>query len=1407
MKVISLRSPPAELRPYLDDAKEGLTDALLNLAWQRVSGSGQEGKLVYGAKPSLRFVSGFLLPRFSEQQSDETSEIHLSTHGVDCQISARGSGALNIVVEFSIYVRSLPTWAELITPGNELFPNPPLRNETETHIRDIMRDRLPIALADESRKPEGERRHRRDIQQELYRALLAEHGVEISSEAWIAEEETIAEAEETERSARKQTDDGADEKSADRLVANRGRYIFLSDLAAQEVDIPQKWQRLPITLDPLTVDLESEEKRNEAVAEWIQKMRTAVRQAVSAWIDSAEGDAWAYRRATIRPSHFRNEETWNAFLAEQRKSKPPVDDLAPNLTGLSLLVQIEADLRDPARRNLRVMIENNSSEVASRQRHRYEHAIHQVVLEVDLPEDHHRPLKLDRVEPSYRFRDFLSYPAIGINCGVIESLVGNRVKLKTSWMPRYHQPRIVPSDITGVPTQFAVLAAEGFDPSCLNHFVDAYRAWIAHEKATLDPGRGADSQEEADREKEKFRDDLASYSREAERVELGIKLLTYSFTRFKADPSSNEAAPYRAWCLLNRTFDEVGAKRGIKGWRLFQVAFVLAHIPTISSRMAAYAKAPWFDPDFDEETATLLYFPTGGGKSEAFFGLLVFNLFLDRLRGKQLGVTALVRYPLRLLTLQQAQRLLSIVMQAEFVRRDARLGGAPFEIGFWVGSGNTPNKPDDPRLEPVPDRDDGKHKNDDRLGLDYQGVNESFNKIPKCPICDHATGLRRITTGGDPEIGIFCFNDSCGWNRTTGASQLPLLIIDRDIYRHAPSILLGVIDKLALIGQHPATINRVMGMFGFARWRERKSGRLVMPSRKMLKDGAAANDCEELAPAYKAGAEIFFDPFPSLIIQDEAHLLEESLGTFAGLFETMLEQLFLRAAQLLGPRVARSPFGQKPPRLAKIIAATATVSVPQQQFGALYQRKHMHFPYPGPSIYRSFYAVPATPVNSQRVGLGNGSARTPEIESPWMRIYSSIMTNGKNHTVTTVSVLAAYHLAISEIWVDLRDPARKNAAVERVLGALTPGTVLHAVHREAVSECAKHPFALANLLDLFRISLTYVTNKKGGDQVIDAFREEVAKVHKRHGRALPPFHTELISGGVDVAQIQDIMRKAEGNYGDDLPKLDDSLRNIVATSAISHGVDVDKFNAMFFAGMPSDIAEFIQASSRVGRAHVGFCLLIPTPHARRDRYIVETHDVFHRFLERMIAPPAITRWAASAHDRVLTSLFQAWLSGWAEQKLFIDQPDNQKTRAPVFETVGDVNKLITSGLPGAAKDFMEFSVMAIGVAGRGAAHLGAAPHGDFYDGCIRDLSKRLTDEFRTQYGTTRLGDFWDNSPVGQKPMMSLRDIDEAGKFIPALGFGRGIKGADDKVLVKEALKIVRRQSGRVSELDDEDGEG
>jgi hypothetical protein len=1412
MKLADLRDLPSNLASDITDAKEALVDALLNRVWQRCSGWGSEGSFVYGVKPSQRFVSGFLLPRFDELGvQDETSDIHISAHGLDFQVLSGAHGIVAVTVQLSIYIRVLPEWNELINPSLDIMPKPSIKRDIQLLITDATRQRLSLEFTDEMRKAQDSRKSRRTLQQQIYREELLKYGVRVSEDGIVATVESDVKSDSSLSADHVEGEDGT-EGADPGISAQKGQLVFDRDDSAQLVDIPQKWMRLQIEMTPFEFRLEEPGTIQAMASNWSQHLRRAIASIVKTWLEGTEGQRLAYRSGTVRPSNVKSETAWNAFLTTLRSAAPRLADLLPQLDDLGLTVALTPDLRDAARSNVRILLENNSRDAKKRQRDRFEHAVHQVSLKVTLPRAAHRSLRLDRVEPSYRFRQFLSYPAIGVNCGVSEQVQDDLLSLTTEWMPRYIQPRIVPNEIEGFPTDFATLSASGFDPNRLRPFIAAFEDWVTAQESQVDPADGTESDTDADRERMRFQKDIAAYRYEISRISLGIEILCSSFAAFQKDPSSRHAIPYCAWILLNETFKRAGAMRRISSWRLFQLAFVLAHLPTLSSRMKEYANEQWFDAASDEETATLLYFPTGGGKSEAFFGLLIYNLFLDRLRGKLVGITALVRYPLRLLTLQQAQRLLSLLIHAELVRLEARLSGRPFEIGFWVGSTNTPNRTDDPALSAIPLVCRFNEETDADLTTGYQEANKSFNKIPSCPLCSGVTALRRIKMPTAEEIIIVCQNQTSLWNERTSFQPLPFLIIDADIYRHAPSVLLGVIDKLALIGQHPSTIAKIVGMFGMSKWVECETGHLVSPSHHMLKDGPDKHQCETVAPAYANGRELFEDPFPSLVIQDEAHLLEESLGTFAGLFETTLEHLFRRLSTLLGDRVSRQPHRPEVPRLPKTIAATATVSVPQQQFAALYQRNFMQFPYPGTSIYQSFYAKPAVPANPVRHGLGGSSPLAPEIEAPWMRVYTSIMTNGRNHTVTTVVVLSAYHLAITELWEDLQNDHKRPQAISDLLNSLTQNGPLSGFHRTALAAvAASSPETLLSLVDLMRISLTYVTNKKGGDQVIEAFGEEVAKFHLRHGRRLEHLRSRLISGGIDVAEIQEIMRQAEAAPDEDgagILDLVSSLRSIVATSAISHGVDVDNFNAMFFAGMPNDIAEFIQASSRVGRTHVGFSLLIPTPHSRRDRYIVETHDIFHRFLERMIAAPAITRWAASAHDRVLASLFQTWLCGWVEQKLFIDADAAGKHHFPRFNNIGDVGRLIEGrDYPDAVKDFTDFAVEALGVRGRGIGAIGAAPQWAYYDDRIRNRAKDMIEQFRGQYSTTILSDYWKGPMVGTRPMLSLRDIDEAGHFELARRYGRGGKRLtseeQDRILTK-ALRIVRRQHTTVAELDPEE---
>ena len=310
----------------------------------------------------------------------------------------------------------------------------------------------------------------------------------------------------------------------------------------------------------------------------------------------------------------------------------------------------------------------------------------------------------------------------------------------------------------------------------------------------------------------------------------------------------------------------------------------------------------------------MLYFPTGGGKSEAFYGTLLFAMFLDRLRGKERGVTAFVRYPLRLLALQQGQRVLQLIAHAELVRLRSNVGQWPFEIGFWVGGTNTPNRYSQvPSIVPL--LDDDQHRDDARLEEGAAGLTDeerkaaqkyrefrlSYNKVPNCPVCGAETGLRRVHTDATAHrLGIVCFNNECDFNRQHGGSTpLPFLLTDDTIYERAPAVVLGTIDKMAMLGQHTATIRRLLGMFGLAR-AIGPSGHLHSPpiSRDLV-EVLHATGYQEVFPFFANGRRVFVDPFPSLIIQDEAHLLEESLGTFSGLFDTLLEQT-LREIDLFG---------------------------------------------------------------------------------------------------------------------------------------------------------------------------------------------------------------------------------------------------------------------------------------------------------------------------------------------------------------------------------------------------------------------------------------------------------------------------------------------------------------------------
>lgn len=1388
------RVDPAKLSTTL---KEAVVDSLLNMTFSRISGHGPDGEVLFGARPRTLLNSAFLLPHpLTKGAADEvTDPIQISAHGLDFQVAKNADGTVSVQPNLRLYVRVLPDASDIKRP--DCLLNFRLNDETKKSAQSAVKEALRIRWEEEATKGHTRRYEHPEwkaIEAGIRKMVLGEMGLPEDLRTLFSVE--AAQSDDSAVGADGAEDDGA----AEGVVLKEGASLALNDAHFKPLDVPHKWLRIPLIESlpkfefcPNDALATIQEKTSAASVE----LNASLARCLRAWADSEPGKLWCYRRgAKVHPSQYLN---WEKYLEHVRSKYP--EQALPRIE-LAWATKVSPDWLDPGRSNVHLSLENRSEGPKSAYDETDE-SVFQVHLDVTVGDGLHKRLKLGRVKPSYRYNRYLEYPAMGFNGGVQEpdnDQCTGPVLLRTTWAPRYVQPRILPKSYPRVDPNIRRLS-EPDGLSGLLRLGEELEQWFAGLDGAVDLEVGLDRNDAEGllNERRGFAEDKKQWRAEIDAVKAGFDILQASKQRWDTSKQRGQqqdegAIVYEAWLAMNETMANLmrqKVKDDSGAWRLFQIAFIVANIPTMASRTVAFKKH--FEKERDD-TVTLLYFATGGGKSEAFFGLLVFTLFFDRLRGKRTGVTAMLRYPLRLLTIQQAQRCSRVLAHAELLRRKYEVGGDAFSIGFWVGSGGSPNHHSDPGLDYIPDikKVDASQESEAHLettDANYRVQKQAWNKIPKCPFCGTSTALRLFAAAGGT-LGHVCTKLTCESN-DTGWTPLPFYICDTDIYDFAPSVLLGTVDKLALIGQSSRTLRRIYGMFGAAPWRHRETGRLFMPTEPIgFEGGPEAKGYEKLFPAYDDGVKRFFDPFPSLLIQDEAHLLDESLGTFAGLFESTLDAVFTEMAKPLHQLVAYEPDGQTR-RRAKVIAASATVSEPQRQLEHLYQRPvpAMQFPYPGQSLYESFYAAPSAPPIED--GPARSALDSVEERGRWSRVYAAFMTNGRPHTATTVSVLSNFHTVVSQLLLDLTsaDQVRMGAAKEQLLANLSP-TRLRALYADRVGDA--EPAALATLVDLHRIALTYVTNKKGGDQIMAAEFEETRKRHAERGLPITDLRTKLITGSVSQGEIQATVEEAQDRPppGMPFPPLAEALRSVIATSAISHGVDVEELNAMFFAGMPSDIAEYIQASSRVGRMHVGFVVLIPTPQRRRDRYIVEVFDSFHRFLERMVQPAAIDRWAGKAIERVLPSLIQAYLAGVLYVKDMTLAAPEGKNRVPDYSWIPTVTSKYSKE---ATKKPLVDGMCAFIENAIGLDNDEFAPGGrEHYQRVIRDKVHDLLGRWagdRLQAAESLQTYFKAQRSVMDRPMTSLRDVDEAGDI--HFG-GRDLNGKYlDGATAKRVMAFIR----------------
>lgn len=494
-----------------------------------------------------------------------------------------------------------------------------------------------------------------------------------------------------------------------------------------------------------------------------------------------------------------------------------------------------------------------------------------------------------------QYRDAFEF-AVGHNIStdaIVEE--GRCSKIKTTWIPEAEVERVAPSKIQNVELSMSALAslADGGDAKRkLAPFVSQYRTWIEEQRAKAPTS--------PDRRKTIARELLNRAEVAAKRIGQGIELLS-------------DEKILDAFRIANRAMGVQAARRlgnPDPSWRPFQLAFLLMNLKGIAE-----------PTDDDRGVVDLLFFPTGGGKTEAYLGLAAFTLVLRRLRNPGIGsagLTVLMRYTLRLLTLDQLGRASALICALELERqKDAdKLGDWPFEIALWVGRAATPNymgRKGDKQSETARTKTIA-FKNDDRK--------PSPIPLEECPWCGtkfRASSFSLIPNPDYPtDLRISCVNRDCDFSR---GNSLPIVAVDEPIYRRLPCFMIATVDKFAAM---PWT-GEVGGFFGRVE--------------RYDKDGFYG-PCDRVAGHPLPEGCL---PPPELIIQDELHLISGPLGTIAGLYETALDEL---SSRKMGEKSIRP----------KIVASTATVRRADSQIRALFNRQVDIFPPPGPDVRDSFFA-------------------------------------------------------------------------------------------------------------------------------------------------------------------------------------------------------------------------------------------------------------------------------------------------------------------------------------------------------------------------------------------------------------------------------------------------------------------
>jgi hypothetical protein len=493
--------------------------------------------------------------------------------------------------------------------------------------------------------------------------------------------------------------------------------------------------------------------------------------------------------------------------------------------------------------------------------------------------------------------------AVGHGCAADWELSADHAqRVMTEVMPVVEQPPILPREaLDGV--NLSMLGLAGADDADLlgscDRLAAAYAAWIDEQAAAIErlalgermTGAGKRHLDQCREALDRIRGGIRFLAGDAGAMD-AFRWMNRAMVEQRAHYGlSAEKARRRGWVKTTGAGFTPGRPYAAPDypltvrWRPFQLAFILMNLQGAAD--PAHAERALVD---------VIWFPTGGGKTEAYLGLAAWTMLRRRMEDPaDGGVSILMRYTLRLLTAQQFQRAASLICALELIRRSdpRRLGVEPFTIGLWLGGGVTPNKDKDAVTA---------------LGELNAGKPRNPFVVLSCPWCGVEMGPRRI--GGEklpqvmgyrrigPTVRFVCPDMGCPFS---GEEGLPLEVVDERIYERPPTMIIGTVDKFAMLPFTP----KARRLFGL--------------------------DYGDVSP-------------PDLIIQDELHLISGPLGSMVGHYETLIDALCTRADRR---GIVRAP---------KIVASTATISRAGEQVRGLYAREARLFPPQALRAGDSFFA-------------------------------------------------------------------------------------------------------------------------------------------------------------------------------------------------------------------------------------------------------------------------------------------------------------------------------------------------------------------------------------------------------------------------------------------------------------------